>query len=44
LSYIDVSVTEVAFPVGFVASRHFARVFKRAYGIRPSALPQRQPA
>jgi AraC-like DNA-binding protein len=31
-----VSVTEVAFRWGFVDSRHFARVFKRAYGETPS--------
>lgn len=38
----DVSVTEVAFRWGFVDSGHFARIFKRAYGITPSALRQRE--
>lgn len=37
----DVSVTEVAFRWGFADSGHFARVFKRAYGLSPSALRER---
>jgi AraC-like DNA-binding protein len=37
-------VTEVAFRWGFVDSGHFARVFKRAYGLTPSAVRQRQAA
>jgi AraC-like DNA-binding protein/uncharacterized cupin superfamily protein len=40
----DVSVTEVAFRWGFIDSGHFARVFKRAYGLSPSALRERESA
>lgn len=40
----DVSVTEVAFRWGFVDSAHFARVFKRAYGISPRQVREHQPA
>jgi AraC-like DNA-binding protein len=41
------SVTEIAFRWGFVDSGHFARVFRQAYGIPPSAarragLPERE--
>lgn len=35
---VDTPVTEIAFRWGFADSGHFARVFKRAYGVTPSAL------
>jgi len=38
-----ISVTEVAFRWGFVDSGHFSRLFRRAYGVSPSAVRGRGP-